>query len=69
MKHFRSQKCAERIDTILSHELPECAKERLLEIQEQLKLYEDDKAEELLSQLLNILEKEEEGNESNKGRF
>ena len=61
LKHFRSQKCAERIDTILSHELPECAKERLLEIQEQLKLYEDDKAEELLSQLLNILEKEEEG--------
>ena len=46
---------------MLSHELPQYAEERLLEIQEQLRLYEDDKAEELLDQLLNILEKEEEG--------
>ena len=61
LKHFRSQKCGERVEAMLSHELPQYAEERLLEIQEQLRLYEDDKAEELLDQLLNILEKEEEG--------
>lgn len=61
LKHFRSQKCGERVEAMLSHELSQYAEERLLEIQEQLRLYEDDKAEELLGQLLNILEKEEEG--------
>ncbi|MCI9161722.1 MAG: response regulator [Lachnospiraceae bacterium] len=61
LKHFRSQKCAERVEAMLAHELPGHAAERLLEIQEQLKLYEDDKAEELLGQLLSIFDKEEEG--------
>lgn len=61
LKHFRSKKCAERVETILLHELPKDVEERFCEIQEQLKLYEDDNAEELLSQLLRILEKEEEG--------
>ena len=42
------------------HELPKDVSERLLQIREQLKLYEDDNAEELLGQLLDILEKEEE---------
>lgn len=59
LKHFRSKKCAERVDTMLSHELPKDVEERLLEIQEQLRLYEDDNAEELLGQLLKILEKED----------
>lgn len=61
LKRFRSQKCAERVETMLLHELSEDTAERLLRIQEQLKLYEDDNAEEMLSQLLDILEKEEEG--------
>ena len=61
LKHFRSQKCAERVEAMLDHELPGHAAERLLEIQEQLKLYEDDKAEELLDQLLSIFDKEEKG--------
>ncbi len=60
LKHFRSQKCAERVEALLDHELPEKVEERLLEIQEQLRLYEDDDAEEKLSQLLGMLEKEEE---------
>ena len=60
LKHFRSQKCGERVDAMLAHELPSDVEERLLEIQKQLKLYEDDKAEELLGQLLGLLEKEEE---------
>lgn len=59
LKHFRSRECAERVEKILLHELEEDTKERLLQIQEQLKLYEDDNAEELLGQLIDILEKEE----------
>lgn len=60
LKHFRSQECAERVAAMLLHELPDHTQERLLQIQEQLKLYEDDNAEELLDQLLSILEREEE---------
>ncbi len=59
LKHFRSQECAERIDKMLTYELPEDVEKQLLQTREQLKLYEDDDAEELLSQLLDILEKEE----------
>lgn len=60
LKHFRSRQCAEIVETISLHELPEDVSERLSQIREQLKLYEDDNAEELLSQLLDILDKEEE---------
>ena len=60
LKHFRSQACAERVETLLLHELPGGLEERLLQIREQLRLYEDDYVEELLGQLLSILEKEEE---------
>lgn len=60
LKHFWSQECEERVEEMLTHELPEDVSERLLQIQEQLKLYEDDNAEELLSELLSILDKEEE---------
>ncbi len=60
LKHFRSRECAEIVDEILLHELQEDAEERLLQIREQLRLYEDDNAEELLGQLLSILEREEE---------
>lgn len=60
LKHFWSQECEERVEEMLTHELPEDVSERLLQIQEQLKLYEDDNAEELLSGLLSILDKEEE---------
>ncbi len=61
LKHFRSQKCAETVEEMLSHELPKDVEERLLGIREQLRLYEDDDAEERLGQLLGLLEKEEEG--------
>ncbi len=60
LKHFWSQKCGERVKTMLAHELSKDVEERLLQIQEHLRLYEDDDAEELLAQLLGILEKEEE---------
>lgn len=60
MKHFRSQESSERVEKILLYELPKDMEERLLQIRKQLKLYEDDNAEELLDQLLHILEEEEE---------
>ena len=60
LKHFQSRECAEKVEKLLLHELPKDVSERLLQIREQLKLYEDDNAEELLGQLLDILEKEEE---------
>lgn len=60
LKRFRSQECAEIVDEMLLHEMPKEAEERLLQIREQLRLYEDDNAEEMLSQLLGILEKEGE---------
>lgn len=59
LQHFRSAQCAERVRTMLLHELPKEAEDRLLQIQEQLRLYEDDHAEELLGGLLSVLEKEE----------
>lgn len=48
---------------ILRHTLPQDTEERLKEIQGQLKLYEDDIAEELLNQLVNKLEKEDGAND------
>ncbi|MCI9491587.1 MAG: response regulator [Lachnospiraceae bacterium] len=60
LAHFRSQECAKRIEGLLLHELPEEAAKMLLEIQGQLKLFEDDNAEGLLSQMLGALEKEED---------
>ena len=60
LKHFRSVNCSERVEMMLLHEQKKEVEERLLEIREQLRLYEDDNAEELLDQLLSILEKEEQ---------
>ena len=59
LRHFRSQECANRVDEMLLHEMPKDVGESLLQIREQLRLYEDDYVEELLSQLLGTLEKEE----------
>lgn len=60
LRQFRSQECADRVEAMLLHEVPGNTEERLLQIQEQLRLYEDDNGEVLLAQLLDILEKEEE---------
>lgn len=60
LENFRSQKCAEILTDILRHEMPQDRMDSLREIQEQLKLYEDDNAEMLLNQLLSSLKKQEE---------
>lgn len=59
LKGFRSQECANIVEALLHHDLPPDAAESLKEIQEQLKLFEDDNAEILLDQLLVKLVKEE----------
>lgn len=60
LKRFRSQECAQRVEALLGYDLPEDVAEGFRQIQEQLRLYEDDIAEELLSQLLSKFEKEDE---------
>jgi len=60
LKHFQSRECARIVDDLLLHELPKDTDSQLLEIRGQLKLYEDDNAEQLFGQLLERLEKEEE---------
>jgi len=60
LENFRSQECAGIVSEVLRHELPQDCQDSLMEIQGQLKLYEDDNAETLLAQLLNSL-KEQEG--------
>lgn len=55
LKHFHSRECAEKVDALLGCELPKDVEERLLRIREQLRLYEDDNAEEMLGQLLSAL--------------
>lgn len=52
LEHFHSQKCAVMVDELLLHELPQDVADSLKTIQEQLHLYEDDHAEELLRELL-----------------
>lgn len=56
LSHFRSQECAEKVKSLLLHDMPKETMDNLLHIQEQLKLYEDDNAEELLNQLLSTFE-------------
>lgn len=55
LEDFRASECAGIVAAVLQHELPKDVEESLKEIQGQLKLYEDDNAELLLSQLLNRL--------------
>ncbi len=51
LEDFQSRECAAAVEELLCHTLPPEAEELLREIQGQLKLYEDDHAEELLGRL------------------
>ena len=59
LSHFRSKECAERLEGLQKYRMEEDVRQKLGEIQEHLKLYEDDKAEQLLQELLNWLKEEE----------
>ena len=60
LEDFRSRECADIVEEILRHDLPQDRLDSLREIQGQLRLYEDDNAEMLLNQLLSSLEEQEE---------
>lgn len=57
LEKFRSKECAGTVEAILLHSIPKDVEESLTQIQDQLKLFEDDYVEELLRQLLNRLER------------
>lgn len=52
LERFRSRECAGMIEELLKYNLEQDIRERLTEISEQLKMYEDDTAEELLRNFL-----------------
>lgn len=62
LEGFRSRECAATVEAILLHHLPKVVEDSLRQIQEQLKLYEDDYVEELLRELISSLEREEDEN-------
>lgn len=59
LENFRSRESIRSLEGVLRYQLDFGLREKLLEIDRQLKMYEDDKAEELLNQLINWLEREE----------
>lgn len=59
VENFHSRECARRVEELLKYELDYGVEAKLKEVQEQLKMYEDDAAERLLGELLEWLEKEE----------
>lgn len=59
LENFRSQECAAIVEELLRHGMSQETEDGLLKIQAQLKLYEDDNAEELLRQLIGRLEEED----------
>lgn len=59
LENFRSKQCARKLDDILQYRLRESTKVKLTEIKEQLRLYEDDAAEQLLRELIGQMEKED----------
>ena len=59
LEHFRSKECAHKIESLRKYRMEDDVGQKLEEISEQLKMYEDDKAEQLLRELLNRLKEEE----------
>lgn len=57
--NFRSKECLKKVENLLCYELSEDITARLTQIREQLKLYEDSEAEQLLFGLLDWINEEE----------
>lgn len=55
LERFKSQECAVIVEELLRHEMPQEAADSLLEIHKNLKLFEDDHAEELFRKFLGKL--------------
>lgn len=59
LENFHSRECAAAIDGLLKYRLDGDTETKLKEIREQMKMYEDDNAEQLLRQLIEGMEKED----------
>ena len=59
LEDFKSKDCAHVIENLLQYDLDQNEATKLREIQEQLKMYEDDIAETLLHEMIDWLEKED----------
>ncbi len=59
LERFRSKDCLNAVGELLKSRMDQEIRTRLEEIQEQLKLYEDDHAEELFHELINHMDREE----------
>ena len=59
LENFRSRECADKVEEILRCRLEDRTEEKLKEIAGQLKLYEDEAAQEMLYKLIEQVEKEE----------
>ncbi|MDE7427690.1 MAG: hypothetical protein K2N00_00200, partial [Lachnospiraceae bacterium] len=58
LENFRSKDCAHKIEELLEYRLESATEEALEKIREQLKLYEDDAAEQMLRELIEEIQKE-----------
>lgn len=59
LENFHSKDCARIVDELLKYQLDYYTEDKLKEIREQLRLYEDDEAERLLHSLIDWLKKED----------
>ncbi len=59
LENFRAKQCAGKLEEILQYRLSDDVNTKLMEIKEQLRLYEDDAAEQLLRELIIQMEKED----------
>lgn len=58
LENFKSKDCAHKIEELLEYRMETYIEEELEKIQEQLKLYEDDAAEQMLRELIEQMQKE-----------
>ncbi len=59
LENFKAKDCAHRIEKLLEYRLETETETALVKIQEQLKLYEDDAAEQMLRELIEEMQKED----------
>lgn len=59
LENFRAKQCAGKVEEILQYRIPDSIESKLTEIREQLRLYEDDAAEQMLRKLIEQTKKED----------
>jgi Hpt domain. len=59
LENFRAKQCAGKLEEILQYRLTDGIESKIIGIKEQLRLYEDDVAEQMLRELIAQIEKED----------